>query len=62
MQVVHGMKYATPLISLAISQRKIVLGFTDGNIIVKKKRNVLEDEAGMIIDGFTIFVYMILIR
>jgi len=50
------MKYATPLISLAISQRKIVLGFTDGNIIVKKKRNVLEDEAGMIIDGFTIFV------
>jgi hypothetical protein len=49
------MKYTTPLISLAISQRKIVLGFTDGNIIVKKKRNILEDDVGRIIDDFIKF-------
>ncbi len=40
MQVVHGMKFGSPLVSVAMSpdNKKLVLGFVDGNLMVRTRR------------------------
>ncbi len=40
MQVVHGMKFGSPLVSVAMSQdnKKLVVGFVDGNLMVRTRR------------------------
>lgn len=40
MQVVHGMKFGSPLVSVSMSQdnKKLVVGFVDGNLMVRTRR------------------------
>ena len=39
MQVVHGMRFGSPLMSLAVSSdnRKMVVGFVDGSLMVRTR-------------------------
>lgn len=47
LQVVHGMKFNAPLVSLALApdDKKLVLGFVDGNLMIRRNKKTLPDEA-----------------
>lgn len=41
MQVIHGMRFGSPLMSLAVSSdnRKMVVGFVDGSLMVRTRNS-----------------------
>lgn len=49
MQVVHGMRFGSPLMSLAVSSdnKKMVVGYVDGSLMVRARKADAEGSLGL---------------
>ena len=49
MQCVHGMRFGSPLMSLAVSNdnKKLLVGFVDGSLMVRTRKNDSEGSLGL---------------
>ena len=49
MQIVHGMRFGSPLMSLAVSadNKKMVIGYVDGSLMVRARKPDAEGSLGL---------------